>query len=79
MLITWKTEELGSWKRHLIYGPEMMYTNKTLGKHKTTERANFEVCKKAGAYNSNFAVGMQAITRHVKSCKETVRTHQLLI
>lgn len=40
MMITWQMEKLGSWKRHLIYGPEMVYTNKILGKHRTTDRAN---------------------------------------
>jgi hypothetical protein len=40
MIITWQTEKLESWKRHLSYGPEMVYTNKILGKHKTTDRAN---------------------------------------
>lgn len=39
MEITWQAEELGSWKRHLIRGPEMI-TNKILGKHITTDRAN---------------------------------------
>jgi hypothetical protein len=55
MLVTRKTEELASWKRHLIYGPEMMYTNKILGKHKTTERANFEVCTKGRCIQFKFS------------------------